>query len=268
MAFTIDGIVIDRIQLGVAEDFSGNPLYTLTQLSDGTIDITAEGKEAKSAEGTLIKKFWQGKAGTFTANNAMLDFNILGEASGSGKQVASNDAPIQMPKIMLVDGNITKIKLANTDKGEEIVDGTIRVNAVAANGTMGVEKYTLDTAATADKFAFDKTSGELTLPTPDKKPAQYMIKFERKVKSGVMVQNKANEFPGTIRLTLKALAVDPCTADTVRACYIYLPSFQVSPETSISMTTDATFEFKGDLQVDYCSKDKQLYVIYMADEEE
>lgn len=261
MAFTIDGIVIDRIQLGVAEDFSGNPLYTLTQLSDGTIDITAEGKEAKSAEGTLIKKFWQGKAGTFTANNAMLDFNILGEASGSGKQVATNDAPIQMPKIMLVDGTAAEVVLENA------VEGTVRVNAVAANGTMG-RAYVLDTAAAADKFAFDKTTGKLTLPTGTEKPAQYMIKFERTVKSGVMVQNKANEFPGTIRLTLKALAVDPCTADTVRACYIYLPSFQVSPETSISMTTDATFEFKGDLQVDYCSKDKQLYVIYMADEEE
>ena len=63
MAFKLGDIVIDRIQMAMAEDFSGNPLYVLTQLADATIDITAEAKEAKDKDGTLIKKFWQGKAG-------------------------------------------------------------------------------------------------------------------------------------------------------------------------------------------------------------
>ena len=44
MAFTIDGIVIDRIQMGIAEKLDGTPLYTLTQLSDATINVTAESK--------------------------------------------------------------------------------------------------------------------------------------------------------------------------------------------------------------------------------
>ena len=41
MAFKLDDIIIDRIQYGVAETFDGELLYTLTQLSEGTIDITA-----------------------------------------------------------------------------------------------------------------------------------------------------------------------------------------------------------------------------------
>ena len=94
MAFSMDGIVFDRIQMGVAEDFDGNVLYTLTQLADATIDITAESKDAKDARGTLIKRFYTGKAGTFTANNAILDFNILASSTGSDKQVASNSARI------------------------------------------------------------------------------------------------------------------------------------------------------------------------------
>ena len=41
MAFKLDDLIIDRIQYGVAEDFSGNLLYTLTQLNNATINITA-----------------------------------------------------------------------------------------------------------------------------------------------------------------------------------------------------------------------------------
>ena len=77
MAFSIDGIVIDRIQMGIAEDFSGNVLYTLTQLSDADIEVTAESKEAKDANGTLIKTFYTGKTGNFTAIISILDFKTI-----------------------------------------------------------------------------------------------------------------------------------------------------------------------------------------------
>ena len=92
MAFTLDDLVIDRIQMAVAEKTDGTLLYTLTQLSEATIETTAESKEAKSAEGSLIKKFYQGKTGTFTATNAMINLNVIGAASGSDKVVASSDA--------------------------------------------------------------------------------------------------------------------------------------------------------------------------------
>ena len=61
MAFKLDDIVIDRIQMAIAETSSGTLLYTLTQLQDATIETTAESKEARSAEGSLIKKFYTGK---------------------------------------------------------------------------------------------------------------------------------------------------------------------------------------------------------------
>ena len=102
MSFTLDDLVIDRIQIATAENSKGELLYTLTQLSEATIETTAESKEAKSAEGSLIKKFYQGKAGTFTATNAMINLNVIGAASGTDKQVGgASEAMIQMPKIKL-----------------------------------------------------------------------------------------------------------------------------------------------------------------------
>ena len=70
MAFKLDDIIIDRILYGVADDRNGNMLYVLSQLADATINITADSKDAVDNTGTLIKRFYQGKQGEFTANNA------------------------------------------------------------------------------------------------------------------------------------------------------------------------------------------------------
>lgn len=243
MAFNIDGIIIDRIQMGIAEDFSGNVLYTLTQLADATIEVTAESKEAKDANGTLIKTFYTGKSGTFTANNAMLDFNIMAESTGSAKEVASSSKKITMPGVKTVKPGTKTITL----KG--VKADTVSVVGIAGNGTL-MKRYSKDTGAETDKFSI--TGETLTLPT-DTSCAEFVVKYDRDVDSGVKVANRADEFPKTIKLTLKALAVDPCSPDTVRSCLIVLPSFQVSPETSISLQTDAQLEYKGSLQVDYCN---------------
>lgn len=257
MAFTLDGVVIDRIQLGIAEDFSGNLLYTLTQLSDATIDTSAESKEARDKDGVLIKKFWKAKSASLKATNAMMDFNILGEQSGSGKKVASEIAPIQMPKVMIVDKTEDKIDLTG------MVAGTVRVNAIANNGTMG-KSYAQATAPSTTEFGL--ASNKLSLPT-DSEASRFVVKYERKVTSGAMIDNRADVFPRTIKLTLKCLAVDQCSTDTLRSCYVVFPSFQISPETSTQLTTDASFDFTGEAQVQYCSSDKQLYYICMAEDD-
>lgn len=259
MSFRLDDIIVDRIQYGMAEDFSGTPLYMLTQLADATIEITAESKEARDAQGTLVKKFWQGKSGTFTANNAMINLNVVGAASGSGKEIASESNVIPMPKIITVKAGTT-VTLA------DFVEGTVSVSAMATNGAMGAN-YKLGTEASATEFALT-AEGVLTPPT-DANETMYVVKYDRSVKNGVAIRNRADKFPGTVRLTLKALIVDPCSADTLRAAYIVLPSFQVSPEISLSLTTDAQLEYTGDLQVDYCSAEKTLYEVYVcADDEE
>ena len=68
MAFKLDDIVIDRIQYGVAMTMDDSQLlYVLTQLQDATVDITAESKESRDKDGTLIKKFWTGKSGKLIA---------------------------------------------------------------------------------------------------------------------------------------------------------------------------------------------------------
>lgn len=264
MAFTLDDLVIDRIQMAVAEKTDGTLLYTLTQLSEATIETTAESKEAKSAEGSLIKKFYQGKAGTFTATNAMINLNVIGAASGTDKVIASTAKKIQMPKIVIVKKGTVSIELVD-GTNETLVEGTVKVNALGNNGAMG-KAYTLS-SSDASETAYKLSGNTLTLPT-DSTADRFVVKFERNAANAVKITNSSDKFPGTVKLTLKALAVDPCEPDTLRSCYIIIPSFQVSPELSITLSTEGTLDYKGDMQISYCSADKELYTIVMCGDDE
>lgn len=136
------------------------------------------------------------------------------------------------------------------------------------NGTLGIG-FRKEGTATATTFAYDDSTGVITLPIGSAY-TQFLIRYDRSLTSGaVEMVNMADKFPGTIRLVLKVLCVDPCSADTLRAAYIDIPSFQVSPESEVSLSSDSqTIDFQGSLQVDYCDKNKRLYSIYVVEDDE
>ena len=257
MSFKLGDIVVDRIQYGMATDFNENPLYVLTQLADASIETSAESKDAVDARGNLIKKFWQAKNGTFTATNAMLNLNILAANSGSAANIASVSNPIEMPRIV-------SVKAGTTLTLRDAIEGTVTVNALANNGSMG-KAYTKGTTASATEFA---VSGNTLTPPTDTEETQYIVKYKRNSRNGVQIVNKAEKFPDTIKLYLKVLCVDPCEADTLRSATIVLHSFQPSPETTINLTTDGQLDYTGDLQVAYCVEDNPLYSIYFDPDDE
>lgn len=207
MAFKLGDLIIDRISMGYAEKFDGTPLYVLTQLSEASIEISAESRDAVDKDGTLIKRFWNAKTGEFTATNAMLNLNVMAAQSGNEANIATADNVIVMPKIITVKAGTT------VDLDGFVTGNRITVNALGTNGAMG-KAYTQGTAASATEFGLNGT--KLTAPT-DTAESQYVVKFDRNVTEGVDILNSADKFPATVRLTLKGLCVDPCEADTLRA---------------------------------------------------
>ena len=200
MAFRLDDFVIDRILYGVAEAPSdGELLYVLTQLSDASINVTAESKDAVDMNGTLIKRFYTGKSGEFSATNAMLNFNILGAQSGSGKELAAQGTPIVMPKII-------RCKIGDELQLAGYVNDTIRVYGLSTNGTMGKE-YTKAADPSATTFAIS-SGGAFRAPTSDAEDQLFIVKYDRNVTEGIAVRNSADKFPGTVKLTLKVLGID------------------------------------------------------------
>ena len=261
--FTIDGIIFEEILSGIAEDSNGNLLYRMPQLSEATIDVTAEEKTATDKNGTIIKKSYRAKAVSLTATNAHLDLNAYAATTGSDKVVASASSKIVAPKFLLIDSAEASVVLTDTPK-----DDVVSVTAIGYTGGK-IKTYTLasDSTATADSFAYAKASKTVTFPTgvDTEEVAQFLVRYEYETEAGVLVENRSDKYPKSVKLTLQALCYDECHTDVLRLAYIIFPNFQVSPETSLQMTTDATFDYKGDAQVDYCSKNKRLYYIVMAD---
>lgn len=256
MGFNLGDIIVDRVQIGYAETIGDvadrELLYTLTQLQDVSINITADSTDAVDNQGTLIKRFWKAKSGELSSNNSLVNLNIVAASAGNGS-VTSADGELTMPKIVTVKQNAegtAEIELCEADKADQIVAETIKVNDFTNNGTSGTA-YTRETSAeTAGENTFVYSNGKIKLPKVAN--GTFIIKYERKITKdmGAKIVNRGDKFPSTVRLTLKALAVDPCASDTLRAVYIVIPSFQVSPELEISLTTDGQLPFNGVLQMD------------------
>lgn len=257
MAFKLGDKIYKEILYFYAEDLGTlNPLYVLTQLSEANVDITAESTDVTDKNGNLVKKIWKSKAGTFSATNAFVNTNIIAASTGSTPIFASDAEKVTMPKMMHVKAG-APVDLTG------YVDGSVKVSQYFGDGSIG-KTYVLGTAASDTEFAI--ADGVLTLPT-DAEAEMFFIKYLREVEKGVLISNKATEFPSSVRAIMKATYYNPCKKNELKADYIEFPSFQVSPETSFPINADsATMDFSGDLEIDYCGGDKVLYNIYDADE--
>lgn len=259
--FKLGNIMVDRILDGTALDSNHKILYVIDQFQDATIEISAESKDVKDAQGTLVRRFWQAKSGTFTATNAMLNTDIMAAVTGTDKvNAAAGEGAITAPKIVKVKAGETP---TFADYKKDIAN--MSVSAIGKNGGTG-KSYTLGTTASETEYAIT-TEGKFTPPT-DADEKEFVVVYNRSVESGIVIRNRSDKFPGTVEFLLRALYADPCDKDALKLCYIRIPSLQVSPETSVALKTDTTLDYKGDLQVDYCSDDKTLYEIYFAEDDE
>lgn len=265
MAFKLGDLIVDRIVEGVGEVASGGNagklLYRLTNLQEASINVTADSVDAVDGTGAVIKTFYRGKQGEFTATNSTLSLPIIEQMSGTSAQEASVSNAINMPMIITTTSK-TGIELPGiTDDGS---NAHIVVNVVSQNGALGREIATANLTVTTGSPSTLEISGTTADET------MFIIKYNRNVtENGILIQNESNKFPTTHKLTLKVLIVDPCAPDIIRAAYIVCPSFQPSAEIDFTISTDATLDFTGVLQTSYCGTEKVLYQVYVcADDEE
>lgn len=263
MAFKLGDLVIDRIVNGVAENSRGELLYLLTNLQEASISITADSVDAVDGTGTIIKTFYRGKQGEFTATNSTISLPIIGAMSGTDP-VYAEDSAISMPMIITTSktSGILLPGIQNNGATNNIV-----VNVISENGTLGDAYPSSSYSITPKATNTDWSTMSITAASADDK--MFIIKYDRTVSAnGMKIVNRSDAFPKSCKLTLKVLIVDPCETDVVRAAYLVLPNFQPSPELDFSISTDATIDFTGRLQTSYCGTEKVLYEIYVCSDDE
>ncbi len=270
MAFKLGNFNIDEIIRAAAENFDGDLLYTLDQLSSASIEITSDSTEVTDKRGNTVRTIYKTKKGTFNATSAFMTPAILNNASGSSIVKATATAPINMPKFLLIAAGSAAVTL---DTGVDA--STIKVMAIFGSGANG---ETLTKVTTGDPtydeenetytYLYDATNKKITIPASGTgKPTQYFVMYTRSATDGYKMENTADKYPDTCKLTLYCSYVDPCD-DALRACYVVLPSFTASPETTINLNADEQeMSFNGNLNVDYCASSPVLYYIYFPDED-
>lgn len=249
---------VKEIIAGVAQDFNDNLLYTLDQLTSASIEVSSDPTDITDKNGNIIRSIYQSKTATFTASSALLSPVLLNSQSGSNMEIASSSAPIQMPKISVVAAGAT-VNVADAK------EGTIHVMGLYGNGANGAV-LAQGTSAVVDKtFAFDSSAGTITVPgTAEGAPQKYLVKYERDNENGAKLANYTDKFPDSVKLTLYAAVMDPCS-DKYKAAYIVIPSFQPSPATTISLDVEnQEVSYEGSIATSYCSSEKILYEIRLV----
>ena len=268
MAFTLGNFSIDEIIEATAENFDGDLLYTLDQLSQASIEISSESTDITDKNGNVVRTIYPNKTGTFNSQNAFLHPQIINATTGARIVDATTAAPItKAPKIELLGAGLSAHALDATVDAD-----TIQVIGIFGNGanskvlTEG-ETATFNVDTLTGTYVYDSSTKKITVPAAAANaPVNYLVKYERSYTSGIKITNSVKAFPDTIKLTLYCSYVDPCD-DSLKALYVVLPSFQPSPETTLQLQRgEQTMDYNGSIQTAYCASEQTLYIIYIPDE--
>ena len=266
--FKLGNYAVKEVIYGVAQDFDGDLLYTLDQLTNAQIEVSSDPTEITDKRGNIIRQIYNNKTATFTATSALASPVLLNANSGSELEYATAANKIKMPKIVTVAAGGT------LDVADAKDIAAIKVMGIFNNGANG---HTL-TAITSGTPAYDEANntytylvdtGEKTIKVPagTDTPTLYLVKYDRDVESGLKMSNLADKFPETIRLTLYVAVMDPCS-DSYKAGYLYIPSFTPDPSVTISFDSEnQEIDFNGNINLDFCGTEKLLYTIFFPDED-
>ena len=270
MAFKLGDVIVDRLQFGYgASRSTGDALYALTQLTQANIDITADSTDINDKDGNLVYRKYTGKKGEVTATNAFLNLAVVEAISATEAEIASEGKGIVMPMIQIVKAG-EKLDITG------YIEGTFKVNSLSPKGSMGKETYTLGTGDAGEtefvikKEQVNEEQHDFLIPPTAEDEVQYIVRFKKTVKSGAKITNSGKKFPKSHELFFKALVVDKCETDVLRAAIIHIPSFMPSPEFSLALQggDSQTMDYKGAMMLNACDTDAELFSIYYIDEEE
>ena len=246
MAFDLNNFVIDRVVRGIATDMkTGDVLFSINQITNPSLNCTAESTDAVDALNVPIATFYRAKTAEFSAENALFDMNLLATQAGTTKKVASSTAKIDAPCFQTIDiTTATSYTISHTPKAGT----TPKIYVLNGDGTLG-EKVVIDTTAAEKKVAIAGTT--LTVVVGDggyKEGEQLFVMYEYEAdgadKNGAIeVANSANNFPVGCKFVMEILGADVCDQTNLVYAYLIFPNAKLSPDFDWSIATDSTHPF-------------------------
>ena len=268
----LNSFVIDRPLRGMMlHSSTGEVLWTINQIEEPSLTVSAETKDAVDAMGTPIMSFDRAKTAEFSAQSSLFDLGLLAAQSGTSIQESSASAKITTPcfeeVIMPDSGTIT---LKHTPKGTGKA-GIPFIYVLNGDGTLG-NKFPYAAAASATAFSFSGTT--LTPPTGDAIAAGTTLlviyEYDADATDGnqaMAVTNSASKFPSAGKFVMEVLGCDTCDVSTLYYAYIIFPQAKLTSDFDISFTTDTKHPFTLKAMQHYCDKEKRLFTVVIPEAE-
>lgn len=269
----LNSFVIDRPLRGMMlHSSTGEVMWTINQIEEPSLTVSAETQDAVDALGTPIMSFDRAKSAEFSAQSSLFDLGLLAAQSGTTIQQSSASTKITTPcfeEISVPSGG-GAITLKHTPKGTGKA-GIPFIYVLNGDGTLGA-KFPYAAAASATAFTFNGTS--LTPPTDSSITAGTTLlviyEYDADATEGnqaMSVTNSATQFPTAGKFVMEVLGCDTCDVSTLYYAYIIFPQAKLTSDFDISFTTDSKHPFTLKAMQDYCDKEKRLFTIVIPEAE-
>ena len=268
MAFDLNNFVIDRVVRGIATDMkTGDVLFSINQITNPSLNCTAESTDAVDALNVPIATFYRAKTAEFSAENALFDMGLLATQAGTAKKVASTDSVITVPCFQTIDiTSATSYTLSHAPKANT----TPKIYVLNGDGTLG-EKVEIASTAAARKVALTGTNltiiaGASGYAAGEQLFVMYEYEADGSEKNGaVEVANSANNFPVGCKFVMEILGANVCDQTNLIYAYLVFPNAKLSPDFDWNIATDSTHPFSMKAMQEYCDKDKRLFSIVIPE---
>lgn len=222
MAFDINNFAIDRVLRGVMVSAAdGSVMWSINQITDPSLAVTAETAEVVDALGTPIVTFNRGKQAEFTANNSLFDLGLYAAQQGREKEVASEEKKIVSPAFETID--VTNVEEGATISLKNVPTAQLKeIFLLKGDGTFG-QRYTVATAASATEFAHTEGTKVISIPSGLTAGSQIFVMYEYEATEAVAVTGDAINFPKAGKFIMEVLGTDVCDVTTLVHAYIIFP---------------------------------------------
>ncbi len=274
MAFTIDKVrritayaasnKLAQDNHGVAIDI-GDILYTIKDVSNFSINNSAETVDAVDGLGNVIDTYLRSKTAEMSGENAIFDLPLA--AAMAGTKVSTGSVDIQFHDILTVEKDAVEVTLSKlpTVGGEPSV-----VYVVSADGTLG-DKFIVDAnedvtyAVVEDADNGDKGVIRFkTSPAVDGN-VQIFVPYTYSEENATKFENFSDAATIPSRIVVEGLGRDVCDHHQIYF-YVTAPYAELSYDGEFGFATDSTYNFTINCKKPYCSEDG-LYAVIVVDAE-
>lgn len=266
-----NSFIQERCIYAIGENDDGSAAWLTQQVSDLSISCDGETVDKADANGTTMFTIQRAKTCEATFSTPIIDLNLIAAMNGTNKVEATNSAKINIPKmetIKITSDNLTSVVLEQSVVNSGTVGEPVYKISVATLTKDGSMKQKFIQGSSASGTVYTYTSGTKTLGFANgslQAGDVILVSYEYESATGVQIVNSAQEFPQASRVKFLIKGYDACSQSTVKYMWVIFPNAKFSTNYNLDMNLESDIQCTLQCAFDYCSEDKELYRLVVAE---